>query len=306
MALYLIIQIGAFLSHIVPRPWRYRIGTAVGDAVYLLWGTKRRILRENMATILGTSTQDPRVRPLAVKSMRNYCKYLIEFLELPLLSPDHHIIRSMPIDGVEHLERALEKGKGVILATAHFGTIEVGGLRLARYTDYHAVYDTFKPAYLDRLIQRKRKDKGINLISTSNVKGMLRVLRAGGTLALLFDRPVDPARGVPVRFFGHDTAVPGGPALLALRTGATLLPVYLYRLPDLTFAARVFPPVDATPTGDQGRDVRTIMQTLVDTLQLVVRRDPDQWYMFRPMWPERRQSVPALAPERGADAGLSG
>jgi KDO2-lipid IV(A) lauroyltransferase len=230
------------------------------------------------------------VRQIARKSMRNYVKYLVEFLELPALSPDDEIIASMRLHGEEHLREAIDAGKGVILASAHFGTIEVGGIRLSDFTDFHAVYDTFRPEYLDRLIQTKRREKGIDLIPVSDVRSMMRVLRHGGTLAMLYDRPVDPSKGVPVQFFGRETAVPGGPAVLALKTGAKIIPAYMLRQPDLTFESLIFPPLEFTPTGDRDADVQTITQKLMDTLQTVVRERPDQWYMFRPMWrsPQRQ------------------
>lgn len=300
MALYLIIQIGAFLSRIIPRSWRYLIGTAVGDVVYLAWARKRRVIQCNMAIVLGLSPRDPRVGRLAVQSMRNYCKYLIEFLELPVLSSRDEIIASMRIHGLEHLQAALKRGKGVILASAHFGTIEVGGLRLADFTDVHAVYDSFRPAYLDRLIQQKRREKGIHLIPVNDVRAMLQVLRRGGALTLLFDRPLHQAKGVPVRFFGRETAVPAGPAILAMKTGATILPVYMFRQPDKSFESVFFPPISWAPSGHRERDVQTIMQKLVDTLQTVVRNRPDQWYMFRPMWQEESSGERASPHEAAA------
>lgn len=285
MSLYLIIRIGAFLSRIIPRSWRYLIGTAVGDLVFWCWPAKRRILLHNMAIVLGLRPDDAAVRKMALQSMRNYCKYLIEFLELPVLSSRDEVIASMKIQGIEHLHHALEKGKGVVLASAHFGTIEVGGLRLADFTDFHAVYDTFRPAYLDRLIQSKRREKGINLVRASDVREMMRVLRHGGTLTVLFDRPVEMAKGVKVRFLGRETAVPAGPAVLAMKTDATILPAYMLRQPDSSFECVVFPPITWTPSDERDRDVQTIMQKLMDTLQKMVRERPDQWYMFRPMWP---------------------
>lgn len=291
MALYLVIQVSAFLTKIVPRRLRYWIGTAVGDAVYSVWRAKRLVLQQNMATVTGLEVNHTTVRKLARASMRNYCKYLIEFLELPALSSRHPVIASMKIHGLEHLEEALRRGRGVIITTAHFGTIEVAGLRLKDFTDFHAVYDSFTPAYLDRLIQRKRREKGIDLIPTNNVRAMVRVLRDGGALAMLFDRPVDPCRGVPVHFFGRQTAVPAGPATLALKTGATLLPVYTARLPDLSFEARICPPITWNPTEDRERDVQFITQRLMNTLQSAVRSRPDQWYMFRSMWPNPMTSA---------------
>jgi lauroyl/myristoyl acyltransferase len=301
MALYLVIQVGAFLSRFIPRSWRYLIGTAVGDAVYWAWPSKRKVLQQNMAMVLGSDPGEAVVRNIALKSMRNYLKYLIEFLELPLLSSADAAIANMKIEGLEHLQDALARGKGVILASAHFGTIEVGGLRLADFTDVHAVYDSFRPAYLDRLIQRKRREKGINLIPVSDVRAMLRVLRRGGALTLLFDRPLLPSKGVRVHFFGRETAVPAGPAVLAMKTGATVLPVYMFRHPDKSFESFIFPPVSWTPSGVRERDIQTIMQSLMDTLQSVVCKRPDQWYMFRPMWPRQSAALPSGRAETAAD-----
>jgi KDO2-lipid IV(A) lauroyltransferase len=298
MALYLVIQISAFLSRYIPRRWRYLVGTAVGDLVYLFWGFwrgKRETLLENTAMVMGLHPRDPQVRRFALKSIRNYCKYLVEFLELPNLDSNSDLVTSMKIIGQPHLEAAVSSGKGVILASAHFGTIEIGALRLADFTDFHAVYDTFQPPYLDELIQRKRREKGINLIGVTNIREMLRVLRSGGTLCLLFDKPVAVSKGVPVRFFGRETAVPGGPAVLGMKTGAIILPAFMYREPDSSFSCVVYPPIEWTETGDRDRDIQAIMQKLMDILQSVARARPDQWYMFRPMWPQADSTVPVTS-----------
>ncbi len=297
MALYLIIRLGAVLSRIIPRSWRYLIGTAVGDVVWAVWSEKRTITKQNMAIVLGVSPRSPAVRRIALKSLRNYCKYLIEFLELPVLSSTDARIASMPILGLEHLQKALLGGNGVILATAHYGTFEIPGLRLKDFTDFHAVYESFQPGYLDRLIQRKRLEKGIDLIAVSNIRAMLKVLHGGGTLAMLFDRPVDLTKGVRVRFFGHETAVPAGPAVLAMKTGATLIPVFTTREPDNTFHTILHPPIMWTPSGDRERDVQGIMQRLMNTVQIAVMHRPDQWYMFRAMWPDASNPRPAGTPE---------
>ena len=111
---------------------------------------------------------------------------------------------------------------------------------------------------------------------------------------------MEGARGVSVRFFGRETAVPGGPAVLAMKTGATLLPVYMFRHPDRTFESLIFPPIECAPSGNRNRDVQSIMQKLVDTMQSVVRSRPDQWYMFRPMWPES-SGIPAGSSPATAD-----
>jgi KDO2-lipid IV(A) lauroyltransferase len=74
--------------------------------------------------------------------------------------------------------------------------------------------------------------------------------------------------------------------VLSLKTGASLIPVYMIRNPNKTFECHIFPALAYVPTGQRERDIQTIMQKLMDTLQSVVQSRPDQWYMFRDMWPE--------------------
>jgi len=306
MALYLVIQISAVLSRYIPRPWRYAIGTAVGEAVYWAWPSKRHTLLQNMATVLGLDWTNPRVRVVARRSMRNYCKYLIEFLDLPNLSASHSVVASMQLEGEEHLAEAISRRKGLIIVSGHFGTIELGGIRLAAMTDFHAVYDTFQPAYLDELIRRKRLEKGIKLIPVNRIREMLRVLHDGGTIITLFDRPMAPGKGIKVRFFGRNAYVPAGPAVLAMKTGATLLPIYLRRLPDLTFTACILPAIAWIPSGDRDTDIQVITQKVMNTLQSAIRDHPDQWYMFRPMWPADGSATPIGAATRERATGEPG
>jgi len=304
MALYLVIQVGAFLSRYVPRSLRYVIATSIGEVAYWVTPVKRRNLRQNMAAVVGLPVTHPHVNMLARKSMRNCFKYLIECLELPTLSSVHPLIANRKITGLENFTDELSSDRGIILATAHFGTVEIPGLRLTDFTPFHAVYDRFEPPYVDRLIQKQRQEVGIDLIPVDDVRSMLRVLKDKGTLALLFDRPLRGKGGVKVRFFGRETAVPGGPAVLAMKTGASIVPVFTFRHADRTFESVAFPAVAWTPSGDRARDIQNIMQRLMDVLQEMIRSRPDQWYMFRPMWPDAISSL-AQSSETADSAALS-
>jgi KDO2-lipid IV(A) lauroyltransferase len=113
---------------------------------------------------------------------------------------------------------------------------------------------------------------------------MLRALRQNEILAILIDRPLS-AEGVPVRFFGAETRVPGGAATLALRAGAPVVCAAALRTSE-GFAAHVSPPITIEPSGDSRRDVQELTQHAMSWLEALIRSHPDQWYMFRNMWPE--------------------
>ena len=91
--------------------------------------------------------------------------------------------------------------------------------------------------------------------------------------------------GVPVRLFGRDTRWPGGAAALAMKTDALILPGGCWRNPDNTYSIMAAPPIRCESTGDRDGDLRRNMQRIVDALEQIIRRHPDQWYMFRRMWP---------------------
>ena len=157
------------------------------------------------------------------------------------------------------------------------------------------VVDRFEPARLDRLIQGARAAKGLRLIPHEEApRRALRVLRAGEVLALLIDRPT-PGEGVVVDFFGGPIEIPSGAALLALRTGAPIVPCRVVRRRG-RFLAEVAPPIEpsAAELADRREGVRALTQRIVAQLERWVREEPDQWYPFRRMW---------LRPYGGGDGG---
>ena len=154
-----------------------------------------------------------------------------------------------------------------------------------------AVAETFQSARLDALIKETRAAYGVATIPLENAaRQVLRALRRNEVVALVIDRPVhEQEGGVPVRLFGRDTRWPGGAAALAMKTDAWVLTGGCWRNPDDTYTLMVAPPIRCETTGDRDGDLRRNMQRIVESLEQVIRLHPDQWYMFRRMWP-----VPAV------------
>ena len=117
---------------------------------------------------------------------------------------------------------------------------------------------------------------------------MLQALRANRIVCLLSDRDLT-GDGVEVEFFGERTTLPGGPATLALRTGATLLPAAVYFRPGRNHHAVVRPPVPAAREGRLREDVARITQLLADEFEALIRAAPEQWHLMQPNWPSDRK-----------------
>jgi len=273
-----------------PRRLGYLLG-ALGGELYF-WANPRHSRKavENFAVVLADDAGAPRVRDTARRAFRNYGKYLFDFFRLPSLDRDA-FEAGVIAGGFEHLDAALARGRGALLVLGHVGNWDLAGAVVTgRGYPTVALVDTFTPPRLDRLIHATRNHAGMSLIPVERGSGLRQVLQAvrpNQVVCFVFDRPQREG-GVEVEFFGAPAWLPSGPARFALRSGAAVLPGHLMRRPgDLTYLGTVEPPVSFTPTGDEEADVRALTQAIVRRLEELLRRYPDQWYMFRRMWPDR-------------------
>ncbi len=225
---------------------------------------------------------------MARRSLVNYCKYLTDFVRFPSLPAPVLIEQVLGAERFAELDRVMARGKGAIIVCTHFGNWDLGaGATAARGFPLTVLAETFADPRLDEMVVGARKRLGMEVIKIEKAgPSLVRTLQRNGLLALLIDRPT-PGEGVTVQFFGSDVEVPAGPARLALRTGAAVVPVAFARVapgaPTVTTLAEFLPP--HTPTGDQAADVTAITQAIMSAHEAFIRRHPDQWYMFREMWP---------------------
>jgi KDO2-lipid IV(A) lauroyltransferase len=147
-----------------------------------------------------------------------------------------------------------------------------------------AVAERF-PGSLNDAVVETRSAHGLNVIplDRSAIRVIYEVLDANGLVALMCDLPHGP--GVEVRLFGRRAIVPAGPAAIACRRGATLLPTYCRRSEQGAYHIHVDPPI-AAPPPDRCRDraaMAELMQRVTDRFEVFIREHPDQWYAFRPI-----------------------
>ncbi len=279
----------SYISGKVPVRFAYWVGAAVGDFIYLTWKQHSANAVSNMRRVLGEAADWRLVKEVARDSFRNYAKTIVDFLRFPHLQVDdiHEAISTQ--HGWENLEAALSKGKGVVVVSAHLGNWDLAGALMgSRGLPLHAVADRFDPR-MDQLINGTRQRYGINIIKmeVGSLKQIFAALKRNEIVLLLFDRP-QPDEGVPVQFFGETAYLPAGPAAISLKTGAAIVIGYCARRRgDKTFFGAFEPPIEYEHllTGDRERDIQIVTQEIVRRMEAIIRRYPDQWYMFRQMWP---------------------
>jgi KDO2-lipid IV(A) lauroyltransferase len=219
----------------------------------------------------------------------SYGRYWLELFRLPADSRGSVEERVTSV-GFEHITNAREAGNGVILALPHLGGWEWAGAEMARRGyDLLAVVERVEPPELLQWFAEQRAAFGLEVVALGpDVSStVLRALRANRVVCLLCDRDIEGG-GVEVEFLGERTTLPAGPATLALRTGATVLPTAVYFRPGRDHLGVVRPPIEVERMGRLREDIARITQTLAHELELLIRAAPEQWHLLQPNWPSDR------------------
>jgi lauroyl/myristoyl acyltransferase len=274
----------------LPAPLAFGLGRAGGRAFHRLDRDRRLALTGNLAHVLGPAAGRRELERAVRRGFASYGRYWVEAFRLEDLSAAE-IRRRLRIEGREHIDTALAAGRGAIFASPHIGNWDAGGAWLAA-SGYEAtaVVERLRPAELYERFAVYRRALGLELLplddGSETLRGVIRALRAGRLACLVCDRDLTGG-GLEVRLFGAPALMPGGPASIALRTGAPLLPCSVYhdRRPG-HWRAVVHPPLEPEPTGDTRKDTIALTQRLAGEFERLIAAAPTQWHVLSPYFHE--------------------
>ncbi len=208
-----------------------------------------------------------------------------EFFELPSITKEN-LHKWVEFDGLENLDKALALNRGVLSIVAHFGNWELMTVALplgAR--PMSIVYRPLDNPTLDNLTAWMRTKDGNTLIPKGGSgRTITRLLAENRIIGILSDQNVDKYEGVFVDFFGRPACTAVGLAVLALRTGAPVLPAFMARMPNGKYRFIIQPPAEITRTDDYEADLHTNTQRFTRIIEDMVRRYPDQWFWIHQRW----------------------
>jgi KDO2-lipid IV(A) lauroyltransferase len=236
-----------------------------------------------------------------------YSRFALELMRLPGLPADEPR-RLVHSEGPVHerfmalWERCRAEGRGIIAVSGHIGSIEVfaGAYAQQGIPTYGLADDSAFPELFE-LLTRSRARWGVTIIPWRRLREIFRIMRRPCVLGMVVDwgyRPDDQ----PVRLFGAWTTLPVGPALLAARTGAVVVPVMARREDDGRYGPVMYDPIEVAD--GSAAELARVTQAVADALEDMVAEAPEQWYTFKPMWPARAAEAAALA-ERASGVGTS-
>lgn len=253
---------------------------------------RRQMIGRHLQRVYGGTLGPVALERKITQAFDSYARYWMESFRLS--STDRARLEAgMSWEGVGHVEDGFAAGTGVIMALPHLGGWDFGGAWFAT-AGYPAtvVVESLEPPELFEWFAEMRQAAGLTVVPHGPKAGaaVLAALKRNELVGLVCDR--DLARtGVEVEFFGERTTLPAGPATLALRTGAPLLPTAVY-FEGAGHHGIVRPPVPVERSGKGLReDVARTTQLLAYELEALIRRAPEQWHLLQPNWPSDYELV---------------
>ena len=226
----------------------------------------------------------------ARKGIGYYAKYWVDTFKLPTLHP-RIIDRRFSFVGYHHILDVQQAGATPVMVLPHLGSWEwaAAWLGMVDGNPVTAVVEKLEPADVFEWFRSTREAYGVDVVPLGS--DALRVLMAtaaqsNSIICLVADRDI-AGTGVEVEFFERRTTIPGGPALLSLRSGCPLLPVVIYDRGS-TRECRVHPPIWPRRTGRLRDDVALTTQRIAGELEQLISAEPTQWHVLEPLWPETR------------------
>ncbi len=272
----------------LPRSPARAVGAFFGQAAWLLLRRLRRVGVRNLELAYPGKTAEQRSSILRGE-YRNLGWLLAEFCQMPKYTPES-TRAFLSYEGLDHFLAAKRRGRGVFVVTGHLGAWELSSF-------YHSlmghpmamVIRRLDNARVDRLVNRIRCMHGnVVLHKDDFARGLLAVIRAGGTVGILMDTNMTPPQGVFVPFFGVEACTASGLARVALKTGAAVLPGFLlWHSEEQKYVLTFGPEIEYTRTEDAEADVRALTAASTATIERYVRAYPEQWLWLHRRWKTR-------------------
>ena len=281
---FLLLQLIIMMLRLMPRRMAIGFMKSTGRLIFRLAGSERTRTIRQLTMALGKEKTASEIEAIACRVFMHFAAISVDFVRLP------DIIRQginnlIDTQGMEHLDKAMAEGKGVIMITGHFGNWELLGAWLAQNGyPLKVVGTSLDDPRLDALVVRNRNAAGYtNIARGKGTREIIRTLRQGHVIGMLIDQDTE-VQSLFVNFFGRPAYTPTGAAVLARKLNVPIIPIFMPMNEDLTYSIECGAPLDLQQTENEEEDILTNTQRCTDVIEEMIRRSPSQWVWMHKRW----------------------
>ncbi|MGQ9454508.1 MAG: lysophospholipid acyltransferase family protein [Armatimonadota bacterium] len=266
------------------------VGNLLGLMFFLLSRRYRQTAIANITAVFFRDKSPREINRLAREVFKHFARESLQFFRL-LCLPKHEIDKLVEVVGTENLNRALEKGRGCIAVTAHYGNWELLARKLVLlgYRVNVIARDSDDPG-MTNIATRIREEAGYKVFDKDQpLVGAFRRLKNNEILGILPDQ--NDYNGIPVMFFGRPAATAVGPAVLSIRSGAPIVPMFARRVTRCSYKLVIYPEIQFVPTGNEQEDVKNLTALITSSIEQEIRNNPSQWLWLHDRWKYAKEMV---------------
>ncbi len=262
------------------------LGKVIGSLTYHVLSKRRRIAEKNLSLCFPDWDAPTRDR-IVKENFKNLGQAIFE-TSMTWWGSKKRLENLEVVEGLHHIDEGLKKGKGVILLSAHFTTLELGCRLLLLHVPFHAMYRSHENPLFGEVMRRSREKLANVAIPKNEVRQLVRSLKGNHTVWYAPDQAYRGNNSISVPFFGVPAPTNPATSRLAKMTGAPVIPFFSERNEESgRYHLKVLPPIENFPTNDVAKDAVTVNALI----EAQVRRAPEQYLWthrrFKPLTPDQ-------------------
>ena len=291
---YLLLKGFSLFVNLLPEGFALWWGEQLGSMFFHLDWERRKVALENLQVAFGDEKSERERLAIARRAFQNLGMMAVEFFRIPRMDVETFRKR-VNIEGLDAALRLLGKGKGALLLLSHFGNWEMMGIMSKLIGDSIMVIakPMKKNKRIDQFITKIRNAAGLEVISSIKASRIvIKALSQNRVVGILIDQRAKRSEGIWADFFGKKAPTTPGLAVLAMKTGAPVVPVFMVRDGFGKHRLVIQEPLELVHTGDIKKDVEANTQLFNHTLESMIRQYPDQWFWVHRRWERKKRVSP--------------
>lgn len=273
-----------FIIRLLPKGFTLFWGRRLGDLLFYCDRRHRYRVYAHIKTAFGSHLSPEEIKKLVARFYRSFGQSMLELFFVPLVNKEY-LEKYVTFEGMEHIDAAFKKGKGVVLLAMHAGSWELTSVLLANlgFPSVYFARNQRKYPRLEKLLNAYRVQKGCRLIQREEgARGLIRALANNEVLGMTVDQ--GGKTGTLVKFFGKNASMPTGAVKFALKFGATILPSFYVRSRGPHIKIFINPALELVRTGDPDEEARINLERLMPVYEKLISRYPQEFFWIYKVW----------------------